>query len=244
MGGARLLLEEAVPRGRRGATIGACDDCAFDLVHAGPQALLERRPPMRPRLARGREEGVPRRARLVQLGHAERIEAVPVEERPPVIGAPLPKRQLDARGRDRYWPTGCQTVLSSRNAAISHGLWPSAAPCTTRFTFSAAARSSSAESPSQPARSRALTSMCAASHGASSPRWPVRMLTAPPGTSEVASASASSIAASGCFSDASATTAFPPVSAGVTRVTRPRSGGSSGATIPTTPGGSGTVKLK
>src|SRR5919197_3963031 len=70
------------------------------------------------------------------------------------------------------------------------------------------------------------------------------MLTTPPGTSEVARASASSIAARGCVSDASTTTELPPVSAGATRVTRPSSGGSSGATIPTTPVGSGTVKLK
>src|SRR5581483_5534336 len=83
-----------------------------------------------------------------------------------------------------------------------------------------------------------------ASQGASSARGPVRMLTTPPGTSLVASASASSIAASGCVSDASATTALPPTSAGATRETSPSSGGSSGATTPTTPVGSGTVKLK
>src|SRR5919205_753525 len=70
------------------------------------------------------------------------------------------------------------------------------------------------------------------------------MLTTPPGTSEVASASASSIAASGRVSDAIATTELPPTSAGATRDTSPSSGGSSGATMPTTPVGSGTVKLK
>src|ERR671936_487041 len=70
------------------------------------------------------------------------------------------------------------------------------------------------------------------------------MLTAPPGTSEVASASASSIAASGRVSDATATTALPPTSGGTRRVTRPSSAGSSGASTPTTPVGSGTVKLK
>src|SRR5438445_6504905 len=70
------------------------------------------------------------------------------------------------------------------------------------------------------------------------------MLTTPPGTSDVASASASSIAASGCVSDATATTAFPPVIAGTTRKTIPSSGGSSGASVATTPVGSGTVKLK
>ena len=38
-------------------------------------------------------------------------------------------------------------------------------------------------SPSAPVRSIAFTSMCEASHGASSARWPVRRLTTPPGTS-------------------------------------------------------------
>src|SRR6476659_1426519 len=70
------------------------------------------------------------------------------------------------------------------------------------------------------------------------------MLTTPPGTSAVASASASSIAASGCASEATATTALPPTSAGAIRETRPASAGSSGARIATTPCGSGTVKLK
>src|SRR5438128_9245754 len=154
------------------------------------------------------------------------------------------RRQRSLVFAHRYWPTGCQTVLSSRKAATSHGLWASASPWTTRLTFAAAARSSSGASPSAVPRSIALTSMCDASQGASSERWPVRMLTAPPGTSDVASASASSIAASGCVSDATATTAFPPVIAGTTRETIPSSGGSSGASVATTPVGSGTVKLK
>src|SRR5919199_1552374 len=70
------------------------------------------------------------------------------------------------------------------------------------------------------------------------------MLTTPPGTSEVATASASSIAASGRVWDATATTTLPPVSAGMMRDTSPSSGGSSGASDATTPVGSGTVKLK
>ena len=52
--------------------------------------------------------------------------------------------------------------------------------------------------------------MCDASHGASSSCRPVSTLTTPPGTSDVAIASVSSIAASGCVSDARTTTAFPP----------------------------------
>ena len=86
--------------------------------------------------------------------------------------------------------------------------------------------------------------MCAASTGASSSRRPVSTLTTPAGTSDVATASASSIAASGCASEATTTTAFPPTSAGTIRATRPSSAGSSGAITATTPVGSGTVKLK
>src|SRR5919205_1151881 len=70
------------------------------------------------------------------------------------------------------------------------------------------------------------------------------MLTTPPGRSLVASTSASSIAASGRVSDATATTALPPTIAGAIRDTSPSSGGSSGASVATTPVGSGTVKLK
>src|SRR5216117_3244638 len=70
------------------------------------------------------------------------------------------------------------------------------------------------------------------------------MLTTPPGTSEVASASASSIAATGCVSEAIASAVLPPTMTGASRETSASSGGSSGATIPTTPVGSGMVKLK
>src|SRR6184192_4387220 len=70
------------------------------------------------------------------------------------------------------------------------------------------------------------------------------MLRTPPGRSLVATASESSIAASGLVSEATATTALPPTSGGSTRVTSPSSGGSSGASTATTPVGSGIVKLK
>src|SRR6185437_3212042 len=73
---------------------------------------------------------------------------------------------------------------------------------------------------------------------------PVRMLTTPTGMSLVATASASSTAASGWSCDAATTAVFPPTSAGSSRDTRPSSAGSDGATIATTPVGSGTVKLK
>ncbi len=69
-------------------------------------------------------------------------------------------------------PIGCQTVFSSRNASISHGLCASADERTTRLTFSAASFSSSAVVPSAPVTSIALTSMCPASQGASSSRKP------------------------------------------------------------------------
>src|SRR5947209_9379079 len=144
----------------------------------------------------------------------------------------------------RHCPIGCQTVLSSRKLAISQGLCTSTPPWTTRFTFSAASCSSSAAAPFAAPRSSAFTSMWAARTGATSERQPVSRLTTPPGRSLVATASASSIAASGRCSDATATTALPPTSGGSRRVTRPSSGGSSGASTATTPVGSGTVKLK
>src|SRR5215210_5899176 len=144
----------------------------------------------------------------------------------------------------RYWPIGCQTVFSSRKPAIVHGLCSSAAPRTMRLTLSAASRSSSATCPSAPVTSSAFTSMWPARIGASSLLRPVRMLTTPPGTSEVATASASSIAASGCSSEATATTALPPTIAGTILETSPASAGSPGAITPTTPVGSGKEKLK
>src|SRR5262245_847712 len=66
--------------------------------------------------------------------------------------AQAPSRACREPASSLYWPTGCQTVLSSRKEAISHGLWASAAPRTTRFTLSAAACSRSGESPSAPDR--------------------------------------------------------------------------------------------
>jgi hypothetical protein len=70
------------------------------------------------------------------------------------------------------------------------------------------------------------------------------MLITPPGTSEVASTSASDTAGSGAGPLAIATTVFPETIAGATRLTSPSSGASAGATTPTTPVGSGIVKLK
>ena len=66
----------------------------------------------------------------------------------------------------------------------------------------------------------------------------------PPGTSLVASASLRVTAGSGRASDARATTVLPDTMIGASRDTRASSGASSGAMSPTTPVGSGTVKLK
>src|SRR5205823_9091152 len=107
----------------------------------------------------------------------------------------------------------------------------------------APSRSSSATSPSAPARPTATTPIGDATAGASPQRSPVMTSTTPAGTSAVARHSASSIATSGCASDAITTAVLPPTMTGASRDTRPSSGGS-GARMPVTPVGSGTVKLK
>src|SRR5690606_4191098 len=115
----------------------------------------------------------------------------------------------------------------------------------TRLRFSAASCSQrSARSGSvTPVRSRALTSMCEASQGASSAWCPVRMLTTPPGRSDVASTSARVIAGSGVRSAATTTQVLPVTITGATTETSPSSG-SAGATTATTPVGSGVDRLK
>src|SRR5437763_17016509 len=70
------------------------------------------------------------------------------------------------------------------------------------------------------------------------------MFTTPPGMSEVAIASASSIAASGPARDATATTVLPDTRAGRMRETIPSSDGSAGGNGATTPTGAVTVKLR
>ncbi len=92
--------------------------------------------------------------------------------------------------------------------------------------------------------SSASTSTWAARTGTSSARCPVRTLMTPPGTSDVASTSVRVTAGSGRVSDASRTTALPLTSGGASRDTSPRSDDVSGATTPTSPVGSGIVKLK
>src|SRR5262249_32535084 len=80
-----------------------------------------------------------------------------------------------------------------------------------RYPTLAGARSPRSARPSSgaPVRSIAFPSMCAASTGASSASRPVRMFTTPPGTSEVASTSASVTAGSGAGSLATTTAVLP-----------------------------------
>ena len=80
--------------------------------------------------------------------------------------------------------------------------------------------------------------------GTSSLRNPVRMLITPPGTSDVARTSVRVIAGSGRVSDVTTTTALPVTSGGASLDTSPSKDDVSGATMPTTPVGSGIVKLK
>ena len=70
------------------------------------------------------------------------------------------------------------------------------------------------------------------------------MLTTPPGTSEVASTSESVIAGSGRSAEVATTHVLPVTITGATTLTRPSSEDCCGATMPTTPVGSGTEKLK
>src|SRR5690242_19155078 len=148
-------------------------------------------------------------------------------------------------------PIGCQTVLVSTRASRRPRVGSAsqstgaAGARSTRFRLSAATTSSDAASSgsSTPARSSALMSMCDASHGAISAALPVRMLTTPPGRSEVAMHSDSVTAGTGYFSLAITTTVLPVTIAGAMTETRPSSG-PLGATVATTPVGSGVDRLK
>src|SRR5439155_10956431 len=151
-----------------------------------------------------------------------------------------------------YTPLGCQTVFVSRKATMrsrpgsavqSSGV---AGGRRTRLRFSAAAASRDVASAGSttPVRSIALTSMWLASHGAVSAGRPVSTFTTPPGTSDVASTSASVIAGSGRSSLVSTTAALPVTITGARTLTRPSNDESAGATTPTTPVGSGVDRLK
>src|SRR4051812_21985480 len=85
--------------------------------------------------------------------------------------------------------------------------------------------------------------MCEASQGAISATEPVSTLTTPPGRSLVAITSPSVIAVSGCGSLAITTQVLPVTITGATTLTSP-SNGPLGATIATTPVGSGAEWLK
>src|ERR1017187_2382176 len=145
-------------------------------------------------------------------------------------------------------PTGCQTVLVSRNASRRRtpgAAAQSSSAANTRFTLPAASRSNSARpGRATPDRSTALTSMCAASTGASPAVLPVSTLTTPAGTSEVASTSVRVTAGSGLASLATTTAVLPVAMTGASTLTRPSRLESAGATTATTPVGSGKLKLK
>ena len=72
-----------------------------------------------------------------------------------------------------------------------------------------------------------------------SDRYPVKILTTPPGTSDVCSTSANVMEHSGLLSDANTTTVFPPAMMGAMIETKPINDDSFGATAETTPVGSG-----
>src|SRR5918994_1863540 len=116
----------------------------------------------------------------------------------------------------------------------------------TRLRFSAAAtsRSRASSADSIPHRSIALTSMCDASQGPISDADPVRMLTTPPGRSEVAITSPSVTAGSGRSYDETATTVLPETIAGAITLVSPSRLESCGARTATTPVASGNEKSK
>src|SRR5262245_30292653 len=150
-----------------------------------------------------------------------------------------------------HTPIGCHTVFDSRKArrretsGVASQSGSVARVRRTRFTVLAAERSSSVVIDSgAPARSSALTSAWEASQGASSAVRPVRMLTTPPGTSDVASTSDSVIAGSGRSWLDTTTAVLPVAMAGASTLTSPSSEDDCGARTPTTPVGSGTEKEK
>src|SRR5262245_26595267 len=67
---------------------------------------------------------------VVRPRHGTHVEVDRPAAEQPVVDPLLPEELIDAcqRRELRYCPTGCQTVLSSRNDAMSHGLCPSASP--------------------------------------------------------------------------------------------------------------------
>src|SRR5690606_29860159 len=157
--------------------------------------------------------------------------------------------KCDPGRRDRLLgqrPLGCQTVFVSAKAAITYGdRSPNSPSSTTRFTlWTAPSWMRRRCSGVAPAAAMALTSMWSASHGISSSVWPVRIFTTPGGTSEVARTSARVTAGIGRDSDAITTAVLPDTSTADRRDTRPSRAESWGATIPTTPVGSGAEMLK
>ncbi len=138
------------------------------------------------------------------------------------------RNAVPARGPDRTGRTGHHHPEGPR-ARCRPGARPSWFPGTPASGAALAARPS-------PPPPRTPASRC--------PPPPVSTLTTPPGTSDVASTSASVTAGSGCASLATTTAVFPVAITGARTLTRPSRLGLAGATTATTPVGSGTLKLK
>src|SRR5256714_5939142 len=115
-----------------------------------------------------------------------------------------------------------------------------------RFGFAAGWRSRAGASRGSgtPVGSRPLTARGPASNGASSGVRPVSRLTTPAGRSEVASTSVRVTAGSGRSGAARTTAVLPVTITGASTLTRPSRLESGGATMPTTPAGSGEERLK
>src|SRR2546421_5290476 len=177
----------------------------------------------------------------------DKVPARPLGSTPLVRLQAFPSAVNCGRGATPpYSPYGIQMFLTCvaclRNCRPSP-CWPSdqslgSHSTHVRFMFPADARSTSAPAVRFPKCHTASTSSCSASTFASASLAPVTMLITPAGTSDAASTVYSSVAASGCASDGTATTVLPTATAGATSDTNPSSGCSSGQAIPITPMGS------
>ena len=188
---------------------------------------------------------------------------------PAVVSAPFISTLVDGTGLIIYFeiarfvltayqePIGCQTVFISRNSPINSG---DCAPRsssqsnassrrggrTRRFTFSTAGSSTAARMRrgDAPGVQRVDVHVRRQPAAPARARRPVIRLITPPGTSDVASTSASVTAGSGRVSEPAPRGVAATTTPGASRATRPSSDDASGATMPTTPVGSGIVKLK
>ena len=155
--------------------------------------------------------------------------------------------------RAGHTPIGCQTVLVSRKA-VSRSRPGVRGPVRlggrgTAYPLEVVGRrdlerASPARRRRRPVRSIALTSMWEASDGAVSASVPVRRLTTPPGTSEVASTSASVIAGSGPLGRGGDDRGVAGDDHRRDHADQAEQAESGGASTATTPVGSGVERLK